>query len=254
MPEYTYGIDVSHWSGRLNYAKILASGYGKYQKIPVFNYIKASEGRLYRDNLYAYHLMASRQAGILTGAYHYYREIYDPVVQGRLFATIYNDNGATDLPPCLDVEIINNPYLSPARVLECALTIADYTGRKPIIYTGYYVWRDKMRSAAWGAGYPLWIADYTPPLTLPSPWTAWTFYQFSDSRGDENWFNGSRSDLDLLTTGQYTPPASTTKQANLLQIITAEIGKLKRRLQPRHLRRPDPNGSSSGHPPARPYR
>lgn len=254
MAEYTYGIDVSHWSGRLNYAKILSSGYGKYQKIPVFNYIKASEGRLYRDNLYAYHLMASRQAGILTGAYHYYREIYDPIVQGRWFASIYNDNGGTDLPPCLDVEIINNPYLSPARVLECARTIADYTCRKPIIYTGYYVWRDKMHSAAWSADYLLWIADYTPPLTLPSPWTRWTFYQFSDSKGDENWFNGSRADLELLARGQYTPPESTAKRANLLDFINTEVVKLKHRFQRRRQSRPAMDFSLSDHPPARPYR
>lgn len=123
MAEYTYGIDVSHWSGRLNYAAIQTTGYGRFKKKPVFNYIKASEGRLYRDNLYPYHLMASRQAGIFTGAYHYYREIYDPVVQARWFVDYYNQNGGTDLPPCLDVEIINNAYLTPSRVLECLETI-----------------------------------------------------------------------------------------------------------------------------------
>lgn len=238
MSNYLYGIDVSHWSGKLNYVTLLACGYGKCKQIPAFNYIKASEGRLYKDNMYSYHLVESHRVGLLTGAYHYYREVFDPVAQGRLFASIYNDNGGTDLPPCVDVEVINNPYLSPAKVLECILTIQDYTGRKPIIYTGYYVWRDKMWGAAWGREYLLWMADYTPPINIPLPWVGWTLYQFSDSKGDENWFNGTLADLKLMCQDKFVQPISQAKAASIVQVMRQKFRQFKKRFKNRSDRRP----------------
>lgn len=193
-----YGIDVSHWTDKLDYDKLMVNGYGTLNKIPAFNFAKATEGRYFKDNLYKYHIENSKRVGILTGAYHYYREGQSPSLQGREFAQVYNDNGGTDLPPCIDVEVINNPSLSAKNVADCLNEIEEHTGRKCIIYTGYYVWRDKMKGASFGKDHPLWIATYAKEPMIPSPWTDWRFWQFSDSKGDENWFNGTLEDLYKL--------------------------------------------------------
>jgi lysozyme len=218
MSELTYGIDVSHWTGQINYADIMTNGYGSKNLIPAFNFAKASEGKGNRDSLYSYHIAESRKVGLLTGAYHYYREAYDPSVQGKLFAQIWNDNGGTDLPPCLDVEIINNAKLTPKKVADCINEIEEHTKRKCMIYTGYYVWRDKMNAASFGKNYPLWIATYADAPKIPSPWTDWKFWQWSDSAGDENWFNGSLSYLRSfcgLSTNVETPASVETPWADM---------------------------------------
>lgn len=193
--DYTYGIDVSHWTDKLDYDKLIINGYGTKKLVPVFNFAKATEGKSYKDTLYSYHITNSKRVGILTGAYMYYREQYKPQEQGKLFAQVYNDNGGTDLPPVIDVEIINNQKLTPSKVADCINEIVEHTGRQPIIYTGRYVWRDDMKGAKWGSKYKLWLADYTAPPDVPDPWTNWTFWQFSDSKGDENWYNGSLAQL-----------------------------------------------------------
>lgn len=191
----TYGIDVSHWSGKLDYAGIVKNGYGTKRLPPVFNFIKATEGTWFKDSLYQYHLEESKKAGILTGAYHYYREGYSPSNQGKLFAKVYNDNGGTDMPPVLDVEKINNSKLTPSAIHDCLNEIEEKTGRKPIIYTGFYVWRDMLKGSSFGKNYPLWIATYGNAPMIPPPWISWTFWQFSDAKGDENWYNGDVESL-----------------------------------------------------------
>jgi hypothetical protein len=93
--------------------------------------------------------------------------------------------GTRDLPPVLDLE--DNGGLSRANLTAWTQSwlseVERLTGRRPIIYTGYYFWNDYVASTAFG-GYRLWIPRYTSasnPLPLPSSWSTWTLWQHTST-------------------------------------------------------------------------
>jgi lysozyme len=72
------------------------------------------------------------------------------------------------------------------------------------IYTAYYYFRSKTIDAGittaqldYFKQYPLWVANYgvTTPL-IPKPWTAWTFWQFTD-KGDGTKYGAESLNIDL---------------------------------------------------------
>jgi GH25 family lysozyme M1 (1,4-beta-N-acetylmuramidase) len=205
-----YFIDTSHWDDKVDYPTVMKSGYGTKKLIPVANYIKATDGSTYVDNLYVHHLTESRKVNLATGAFHYYIDTDDPIVQATHFSQVYLANGGTDLPPCLDVETIDNPKLTASKVLICLQTIEKLTGRKPIIYTGFYVWRDMVGSPTWSTNYLLWLASYNPInlVQVPKPWVKWSMWQFSDSQGDEDYYDGTIEDLKQLCGSYWTTQPS----------------------------------------------
>ena len=176
------GIDVSHWQGTMNWPVAYAAGVR-------FAFIKATDGAAWFDQQFANNWPAAKAAGILRGAYHYYRPAQPARPQAQnLFARLEGDLG--ELPPVLDVE--QRPLSGPA-IRECADEIARLFGQRPLIYTSTGVWNE-LGSQPWAAAYPLWLAQYprpwTPDLidllqawqpTLPTPWQTWEFWQFTSS-------------------------------------------------------------------------
>lgn len=196
------GYDAAkHYQGELNYDALKAKG-GK------FIITKAGEGWL---DYKAYdYVESAKEAGMITGTYWYYRQEIpingkqvwcEPKKQAQRYweAT----KGKFDLPPVLDVEKTGNPYFRSKDVLTCLQEIERLFGRKPIIYTGYYIWRDNVGSPAWSTDYDLWLAQYNPTenIYLPPPFTEWKIHQFSDTTEvdgkviDHNYFNGELIDL-----------------------------------------------------------
>ena len=60
------GIDVSHWQGTIDWAKVTAAGKR-------FAYIKATESTDFIDNMYATNRAQAKANGIKVGAYHFAR-------------------------------------------------------------------------------------------------------------------------------------------------------------------------------------
>jgi uncharacterized membrane protein YgcG len=88
-------------------------------------------------------------------------------------------------------------------------------GRPPIIYTGYYFWRDSVGSPDESAS-PLWHAQYTSaacPL-IADTWSTWAFWQYTSSGSvagiagnvDVDRWNGDMASLTAFL-GPPTPPA-----------------------------------------------
>jgi hypothetical protein len=133
------------------------------------------------------------------------------------------------MPPILDVEKFFNPYLSAKNVWTCLYHIEKLFGRIPIIYTGYYVWRDMLKGPSWGAAYPLWIATYNPRPLIPYPWKNWTIWQYDDTYGDENWFNGDQNELDKLCSDQkFTIPVADIKPPTVVEAVRQVVGWYKK--------------------------
>jgi lysozyme len=198
------GIDVSYWDSGIDWPKVRATGQR-------FMFTKATEGDYYADPTFDDNWIGAKKAGLLRGAYHFFRSNVDPAKQANKFidyVKTMNDNG--ELPPVLDLEShdgqTKEKIISRAKIwLDL---VEDAFGKKPIIYSGQYFLQDHFSVAGggppyWAKNYPLWLAQYpnnyvegsSKPF-LPRGWFNWTFWQYSE-KGRVNGINAS-VDLDVF--------------------------------------------------------
>jgi GH25 family lysozyme M1 (1,4-beta-N-acetylmuramidase) len=203
----TPGIDVSKWQGNVNWA-----GYWSQGK--KFAYVKATEGTTYQNPYFAQQYNGSYNVGMIRGSYHF-------ALPGNSTGTAQADwfvnhgggwsgDGRT-LPGVLDIEY--NPYGATCYGLTQASMrswIASFTaryktltGRDAVIYTTTDWWTTCTgNTSQFSATNPLWIARYnTTPGTLPAGWAYYTFWQYTDSPLDQDYFNGDLTRLQALALG-----------------------------------------------------
>lgn len=197
------GIDVSHWQGEVDWGAVRADNVS-------FAFIKATERDNFVDSRFSANWSGARDAGVLRGAYHFFRPTVNARDQAEHFADTVGDLEEDDLPPILDLETRDG--VSNDRIIEAARAwlraVENFLSRKPIIYTGPFFWNSHMLTAgeppAWARQHSLWVANYevSQPI-LPSGFDTWTFWQFTDKgrvdgidgNVDLNWFNGSHANL-----------------------------------------------------------
>ena len=200
----TFGIDVSRFQGDINW-QLVANANVK------FAYIQISRSLTDIDAKFAYNWKRAKEVGILRGAYQRFQPGQDVIGQAKLFLEKLGPFQPGDLPPLLDVEDANG--LTATQIAQRVRQWIDYVepvvGVKPIIYTGFYFWRDSVGGADF-KDYPLWIANYSATCPLvPETWTRWAFHQYSSTvtlpgitanTVDVNKFNGTLAQLQALTT------------------------------------------------------
>ena len=215
------GIDVSYWDSGIDWPKVRATGQR-------FMFAKATEGDFYADPTFPTNWSGAKAAGLLRGAYHFFRCNVDPKKQAKKFIDYVkktNDNG--ELPPVLDLE--SNDGQTKDKVISRAKTWLDEVekafGRKPIIYSGQYFLQDYFSEAGggppkWAKDYPLWLAQYPNTYVdgqqpyLPRGWFAWTIWQYSEkgkvnginANVDMNVFNGTLEELYKFAKAEMTTP------------------------------------------------
>jgi lysozyme len=195
---FAHGIDVSKAQITVNWPSVAGAGY-------VFAFIKATDGQDYVDPDFKVNWTGAAQAGLLRGAYHFFRAEDSPQVQAQFFWDTVSGMGDGELPLVVDIE--ENMGQSNSTVLS-NLThflqdLEQLSGRQPMIYTYSSFW-NSLGSERFG-GYPLWIAEYTTASApnLPNGWTTWEFWQYSEKGQvpgitgsvDLDVFNGSADDL-----------------------------------------------------------
>lgn len=227
-----HGIDTSVWQETVNYDKAVLNG-------AQFVFLKASQ--LIADKYFAANWKAAKTAGLLRGAYHYLDWNISEMTQAELFVRqLGNDVG--ELPPVVDFEMrppVGMSYsLMRGRLWNFLQYVEAQTGKTPMIYTGYYYWREYgLPDVAW-AKYPLWLAWYATEsiVKVPLPWTKWAFWQYSDKgdglafgckslQVDVNWYNGTVEELKAAYGGVTPPPVVLTleqrvKRLEILHNIT----------------------------------
>lgn len=204
-PTFLEGIDVSHFQGAINWTKVRGAGIR-------FAYAKATEGTIFEDNKFDTNRVQAKRAGVLFGAYHFWRPALPAVDQAEHFFTRCGGRRAGELQPMLDVED-RDSGLSSGELLHGLRELVDETrklwGTDPIIYVDRDYWSHVLLGSAAFHDCPLWIAHWT---TDPYPqtvgrWPYWTFWQFS-SHGvvpgilghvDRDRFNGTIEQLLRLT-------------------------------------------------------
>ena len=170
-----------------------------------FAFIKASDGLNMVDPLFNHNWSESKAKNIPRGAYHFFRPQSDPYAQAQHFLkTLEAQPTEMDLPAVLDFEV-EEPFVQSARIVDSALSwlvlVEKATGRKPIVYTSPSIMSSYGHPVSFES-FPLWLAHYgVPQPTIPKPWTAWTFWQYTESgmvgsnKFDLNWFNGDEAAL-----------------------------------------------------------
>jgi GH25 family lysozyme M1 (1,4-beta-N-acetylmuramidase) len=201
------GQDVSNHQPNINWAAQYAGGSR-------FSWMKTSEGTTYVDPTFSKHYMGARDAGLVTGGYHF---ALPSQSSGRTQAEIFIKNGGgwtadgKTLPGMLDLEY--NPYPSlgntcfgmsqsqlKAWTWDFMNTYKEKTGRYPTIYSTTDWWNTCMGGTGEFKAAPLHIANYsTGPGFMPGGSTSFDVWQFSSVApfaGDSNVFNGSQAELD----------------------------------------------------------
>jgi lysozyme len=203
------GIDVSGFQEDTDWTAVKSAGYS-------FAYIKATESVGYVSDTYDRDWAASKAAGLLRGAYHFYRFGASPEAQAYAFLAAYTPS-AGDLPPMLDLEDPGyglNLAQNVGAVAKWLQIVEAATKRRCILYMGTYYWQGALGGTDGFAGHPLWIAQYpegpvteeSQPAEVPSPWPTWTFWQYSGSKAvpgvngdcDADYFNGTLDELKAM--------------------------------------------------------
>lgn len=173
---YTLGVDVSDFQGRVDWRKVARAGYR-------FCFLKATEGVGYAASSFAVNRRDSKNAGLVFGAYHFFRSGQDPVAQAEHFCAVIGDLGDTMLPPCLDVEEFRRDPQTMGKMVRAWLQfVRQRYGRLPIVYCSPGTFDPGVSGDDFG-GFPLWVANYTraPQPVVPTDWDHWDFWQYSST-------------------------------------------------------------------------
>lgn len=197
------GIDVSDFEPDVDWNAVKNSGYS-------FAYTKATEGTGFTAQTFGPNWGGLAGAGILRGAYHMFRFEEDPIAQAKFFLGVVNPS-AGDLPPALDLELTPpyGPDQAIANIAKFLGVVEQVTGSFCVLYLGYYFWQGALGSTTGFSGHPLWLAQYDngpQPTLVPSAWSTWTFWQYTDKKSvggvngavDADLFNGDVASLNSL--------------------------------------------------------
>jgi lysozyme len=197
-----HGVDVSVYQGQVDWTQVRAAGIA-------FAFARVSDGTGYPDTEFASNWPAMKAAGVVRGAYQFFRPEEDPTAQANLFASMLTAAGGVadgDLPPVLDLEVTDN---TPDATIQSRMqtwfsAMQAATGMTPMLYMSPSF---APHAGTAFAGHPLWIANWGAPCpSVPSPWSTWAFWQTSDmgttpgvpATVDLDEFNGPLSELPVL--------------------------------------------------------
>ena len=167
------GIDVSNNLGNIDFNAVKNSG------VEVV-YIKATEGKSYKDPYLIQNYQRAKQAGLKVGFYHY---SWNHGAEGaRWFYNTIKDL-SYDCKLALDIEQTNNLGKSTItqKCIEFLEELERLTGKQTIIYTYTSFARENLDSKL--SKYPVWIAEYgvSNPHSNPIWGTNWAGFQYSES-------------------------------------------------------------------------
>lgn len=196
------GIDISYYQGNVDFAKVKASGRS-------FSFARISDGVNHIDNKFTRNWPAMKTAGLVRGAYQFFRPNYDPIAQADIVVRRLSLAGGLkpgDLPPVLDLEVTGgkSPAVVVSRAKQWIARIESKLHVTPIIYTG-----NNMTPSIGDSfkQYALWLPHYGVDCPrVPDAWSTWTFWQNTDKgsvpgvtgHADTNFFNGGAADLDAI--------------------------------------------------------
>ena len=246
VSDWTLGVDASHWSGDIDFAKMYAAG-ARFWITKATDANKTS-GYQFEDSKFQSFCESAVNFGkLLTGCYHWLQYSVDPTVAADFYLERYN-RFDFDFPPVLDFEepSVTNYSDYAWRAQMWCRRVEEKTGRKPIIYTAkWFTSRFKTAQLLWMADYPLWVADYSwysnnvkkAPYYMPSNiWDDWAIWQYtgsgdghkygtSSAAADLNYYHGDYSQLlEFVGKSESQPEPELTVEERLDRLEAAVFG------------------------------
>lgn len=153
-------MDVSRWQGKIDWAKVKASG--KVDGV-MLRVLGSKNGKPYLDPMFERNYAACVQQGIPVGGYYYTCAVTDAQVNTELTALHTALTGKSfQLPIAIDVEDSSLRALSPAKLaalVAWAASRLEAWGLYAMVYT-YTNFADTALDMDALSAYDLWIADY----------------------------------------------------------------------------------------------
>lgn len=193
--EYIFGIDVSHYQGKINWNEVRTSHH------PIeFVFIRSTMGKNGQDTHFKRNWKESKEKGFITGAYHYYRPNENSTQQFENYKNSV-ELSKGDFIPILDIEKESKYGRENLRegVLNWLKLAEEEYGVKPMIYTGLNFFQNVLEGYV--NDYPIWVAAYSGKERINK--IDWSFHQFTENirvKGintsvDGNDFKGSFDEL-----------------------------------------------------------
>lgn len=194
------GIDISSHNGMMNLQAAADDGIS-------FAFIKATEGKNFRDENFRLNYQKAKEAGLMVGAYHFFRFDRGGVEQAINLLDAVGDR-KLDLGIVIDVENEGNATnIDRQTIIDRLGRMIEYLnlkGHRVMIYTnrnGYYDYvAEDFR------GMPLWICSFQE-VPINAEWAFWQYNHRGKVKGikgnvDLNVFAGNKTEWDIfLTTG-----------------------------------------------------
>lgn len=156
------GIDVSKHNGDIDFDQVRDDNYQ-------FVFIKASEGKTYRDDAFERNYKAARAAGLKVGAYHFFRKNRTGIEQADNLLTAV-EGKTLDLPLVIDLEddwgngATTSRKVAIQRVLEMIHCLNE-AGYGVMIYTNFDGYEKYYKDML--VDCDLWLCSFTSPDLLP---------------------------------------------------------------------------------------
>ena len=156
------GIDVSKHNGDIDFEQVSDDDYQ-------FVFIKASEGKTYKDDAFARNYEQAREAGLQVGAYHFFRKNRTAREQAdNLLAAIRGKH--LDLPLVIDLEDDwgNGATVSRQTAIDRVMEMIDILagkGYRVMIYTNLDGYEKYYKDLL--GDHDLWLCSFTSPDLLP---------------------------------------------------------------------------------------
>ncbi len=158
------GIDVSNWSGRINWREVADSGV----EVVI---IQASEGTFYRDPYLQEFYDGATGNGLKVGFYHFFNPNSSgtPAQQARYFVDTIRGLHS-DCKLVLDLEQTGglSNYELTKRAVEFLEEVKLYSGLDTAVYTYAYFAEHNLYNGLGISDYPLWIAQLREGGPLPN--------------------------------------------------------------------------------------
>ncbi len=195
------GVDVSVYQGSIDWAQVKASGRG-------FGIARVSDGTANPDSTFVGNWSGMKNAGMVRGAYQFFRASVDPTAQANLLLGAIGTLESGDLAPMADVEVLDGESGATlvANLATWLSVVKAKTGRTPMIYSAPGFW-NALPNTGQFASDTLVVANWQVSCPdTPTPWTGWTFWQYADNGTvpgisgavDLDEFNGTLAQLQSI--------------------------------------------------------
>ncbi len=190
------GIDVSHYQGDVDWAKVKTAGMH-------FGIAKSTEGLSYVDPKFNKNWKNIAAAGLYRGTYHFFVANDDPLKQADHFINTVGSIENHHINPILDLEasigdLTVEQYQK--NVLIWLNRVEEKMGVLPLIYTDHPFGNANLNNEKFSK-YKLWLAEYgAKHANVPDSWSdkGWSAWQFT-SHDHLNGVNGNVDESKFLS-------------------------------------------------------